>query len=72
MAKPPKFIPKRNENGHWRLSIPAAFSDTGNRQQLFFKTHKDPKISTDWSQLNEKPRIPYPRILIPVSLIPVS
>ena len=51
MAKPPKFIPKRNENGHWRLSIPAAFSNTGNRQQLFFKTHKEAKNAADhWKQ----------------------
>ncbi|MDA7935794.1 hypothetical protein N9224_01815 [Akkermansiaceae bacterium] len=51
MAKPPKFIPKRTENGHWRLSIPSAFSNTGNRQQLFFKTHKEAKNAADhWKQ----------------------
>lgn len=47
MAKPPKFIPKRTDNGRWRLSIPASFSDTGKRQQLFFKTHRDAKESAD-------------------------
>ena len=47
MAKPPRFAPKRTDNGRWRLSIPGSFSETGKRQQLFFKTHKQAKEAAD-------------------------
>lgn len=47
MAKPPKFIPKRTANGRWRLSIPGSFSDTGKRQQLFFKTQREASQSAE-------------------------
>lgn len=47
MAKPPRFIPKRTETGRWRLSIPAAYSSTGKRQQLFFKTQREAKEAAD-------------------------
>lgn len=51
MAKPPKFNPKRTENGRWRLSIPGSYSESGKRQQLFFKTHKEAKQAADhWKQ----------------------
>ena len=47
----PQIHPQTQQNGHWRLSIPAAFSNTGNRQQLFFKTHKEAKNAADhWKQ----------------------
>lgn len=37
MAKPTRFKPKQTESG-WRLNIPPKFSDTGKRQQLFYRT----------------------------------
>lgn len=37
MAKPTKFKPKQTSNG-WRLNIPPKFSETGKRQQLFYRT----------------------------------
>jgi site-specific recombinase XerD len=37
MAKPIRFTPKRTANG-WRLNIPPKISETGKRQQLFYRT----------------------------------
>lgn len=47
MAKPPKFIPKRTPEGRWRLSVPACYSETGKRQQRFFKTHREAMEAAD-------------------------
>jgi integrase len=37
MAKPTRFKPKQTTSG-WRLNIPPKFSETGKRQQLFYRT----------------------------------
>ena len=37
MAKPTRFQPKKTNAG-WRLNIPPKFSETGKRQQLFYRT----------------------------------
>lgn len=37
MAKPIRFAPKRTKNG-WRLNVPPKLSETGKRQQLFYRT----------------------------------
>ena len=37
MAKPIRFTPKRTASG-WRLNIPPKISETGKRQQLFYRT----------------------------------
>jgi len=37
MAKPVRFTPKKSPHG-WRINIPAKFSETGKRQQLFYRT----------------------------------
>lgn len=37
MAKPVRFSPRKSPHG-WRLNIPAKFSETGKRQQLFYRT----------------------------------
>ncbi|RYD21631.1 MAG: hypothetical protein EOP88_10665 [Verrucomicrobiaceae bacterium] len=37
MAKPVRFTPKKTDHG-WRLNIPKKFSETGKRQQLFYRT----------------------------------
>jgi integrase len=39
MAKPIRFTPKNSASG-WRINIPAKISETGKRQQLFFRTQK--------------------------------
>jgi integrase len=38
MAKPTRFQPKKTASGSWRLNIPAKHSETGQRQQLFYRT----------------------------------
>lgn len=37
MAKPIRFAPKKSPHG-WRLNIPPKLSETGKRQQLFYRT----------------------------------
>jgi integrase len=39
MAKPIRFTPVKTLHG-WRLNIPAKISETGKRQQLFYRTQK--------------------------------
>ncbi len=39
MAKPIRFTPKNSPHG-WRINIPAMISQTGKRQQLFYRTQK--------------------------------
>ncbi len=39
MAKPIRFTPKNSDSG-WRINIPAKISETGKRQQLFYRTQK--------------------------------
>lgn len=39
MAKPIRFTPKNSPHG-WRINIPAKISETGKRQQLFYRTQK--------------------------------
>lgn len=39
MAKPIRFTPKNSPSG-WRINIPAKVSDTGKRQQVFYRTQK--------------------------------
>jgi hypothetical protein len=39
VAKPIRFTPKNSPSG-WRINIPAKISETGKRQQLFFRTQK--------------------------------
>ena len=39
MAKPIRFTPARCPSG-WRINIPAKISDTGKRQQVFYRTQK--------------------------------
>lgn len=39
MAKPTRFTPKNSPHG-WRINIPAKYSQTGKRQQLFYRTQK--------------------------------
>jgi integrase len=39
MAKPIRFTPKNSGSG-WRINIPAKISETGKRQQLFYRTQK--------------------------------
>jgi integrase len=39
MAKPIRFTPKNSPSG-WRINIPAKISETGKRQQLFYRTQK--------------------------------
>lgn len=39
MAKPIRFTPKNSASG-WRINIPAKISETGKRQQLFYRTQK--------------------------------
>jgi integrase len=39
MAKPIRFTPVKTPHG-WRLNIPAKISETGKRQQLFYRTQK--------------------------------
>lgn len=39
MAKPIRFTPKNSPHG-WRINIPAKISQTGKRQQLFYRTQK--------------------------------
>jgi integrase len=38
MAKPVRFIPKKTQQGNWRLNIPAKFSASGKRERHFFTT----------------------------------
>lgn len=39
MAKPVRFSPKKAKDGSgWRINIPAKFSQTGKRQQFFYRT----------------------------------
>lgn len=47
MAKPPRFTPKRTNAGRWRLSIPSRFTDSGKRQQFFFKTQREANEAAD-------------------------
>jgi integrase len=39
MAKPIRFTPKNSASG-WRINIPAKISETGKRQQIFYRTQK--------------------------------
>lgn len=39
MAKPIRFTPKKCSSG-WRLNIPPKLSETGKRQQFFYRTQK--------------------------------
>lgn len=39
MAKPIRFTPKNSPSG-WRINIPAKISETGKRQQVFYRTQK--------------------------------
>ncbi len=39
MAKPIRFTPKNSSSG-WRINIPAKISETGKRQQVFYRTQK--------------------------------
>lgn len=39
MAKPIRFTPVNSDSG-WRINIPAKISETGRRQQFFYRTHK--------------------------------
>lgn len=40
MAKPIRFTPKKAKDGSgWRINIPAKVSETGSRQQFFYRTH---------------------------------
>ncbi|MDP3850372.1 MAG: hypothetical protein Q8Q59_07710 [Luteolibacter sp.] len=39
MAKPIRFTPKNCRSG-WRINIPSKISETGKRQQLFYRTQK--------------------------------
>ena len=39
MAKPIRFTPVNSKSG-WRINIPAKVSETGRRQQFFYRTHK--------------------------------
>jgi integrase len=38
MAKPVRFVPKKTQQGNWRLNIPAKFSASGKRERHFFTT----------------------------------
>ena len=46
MAKPIRFTPKNSPSG-WRINIPAKISETGKRQQLFYRTQKLAQAAAD-------------------------
>jgi len=51
MARHAKFTPKKSPSG-WRLNVPAKYSETGARQQLFYRTQADAKAAA--ATLKEK------------------
>jgi hypothetical protein len=46
MAKPIRFTPKNTSKG-WRVNIPEKISDTGKRQQVFYRTQKLAQAAAD-------------------------
>lgn len=53
MAKRARFTPKKTENG-WRINIPPKYSDTGVRQQLFYRTQALAKSAADEIKLKKE------------------
>lgn len=47
MARRVNFKPFKTSSGSWRLNIPAKYSETGSRQQLFYRTQAEAKFASD-------------------------
>ena len=47
MAKTAKFLPVKTSKGNWRLSVPPKYSQSGKREQYFYKTQALAKAAAD-------------------------